>query len=110
MGFLGGAIYAVVLPNLPQMNNPQFGGGQPAPPPGFFVGYGVVNLAGGLIWGGLVIAGAVCMLRLKLYPLAMTGSIVAMVPCSSGCCLLGLPLGIWALVVLNRPEVKNAFS
>jgi len=109
LGFLGGALYAIVLPNMPQMNNPQFGGGQPPPPPAFFVGYGVVNMAGGLIWGGLVIAGAISMLRLKLYALAMTGSIVAMAPCS-GCCLLGLPLGIWALVVLNRPDVRNAFT
>jgi len=39
----------------------------------------------------------------------MAGSIVAMVPCNI-CCLLGLPFGIWALVVIVRPEVKDAFS
>jgi hypothetical protein len=95
---------------MPQLNNGQLGGPQPPPPAAFFVSYGVASMTGGLIWGGLVISGAVCMLRLKLYALAMTGSIVAMVPCFSGCCLLGLPLGIWALLVLNRPEVKNAFT
>jgi len=25
------------------------------------------------------------------------------------CCLLGLPFGIWALVVLSKPEVKSQF-
>ena len=32
-----------------------------------------------------------------------------MVPCISPCCLVGLPIGIWALVVLNKPEVKGSF-
>jgi predicted Zn finger-like uncharacterized protein len=109
LGFLGGALYALVIPNMPQVNNPQFGGGQAPPPAAFFVGYGVANMAGGLIWGGMVIAGAISMLRLRLYPLAMAGAIVAMFPCSS-CCLVGLPLGIWALVILNREEVRAAFT
>lgn len=39
----------------------------------------------------------------------MAVSILSMVPCVSPCCLLGLPVGIWALVVLNTPEVKQAF-
>ncbi len=34
----------------------------------------------------------------------------AMIPCVSPCCLLGLPLGIWALIVLVKPEVKAAFQ
>ena len=36
-------------------------------------------------------------------------TIIAMVPCISPCCLVGLPIGIWALVVLMKPEVKAAF-
>ena len=35
-------------------------------------------------------------------------AIIAMIPCH-GCCILGLPFGIWALVVLSAPEVKAAF-
>jgi hypothetical protein len=49
------------------------------------------------------------MKNLQSYGLAMTASIVAMIPCISPCCILGLPFGIWALVILNRPEVKAAF-
>jgi len=41
------------------------------------------------------------MLRLRLYALAMTGSIVAMFPCS-GCCLVGLPLG--AVIGTGQPQ------
>ncbi len=65
-------------------------------------------IVGSLI--GIVIAlGAVKMKNLQSYGLAMTASILAMIPCVSPCCLLGLPFGIWALVVLGRPEVKSAF-
>jgi hypothetical protein len=39
----------------------------------------------------------------------MTACILAMIPCSA-CCLLGIPLGIWGLVVINNPEVRGAFS
>jgi len=39
----------------------------------------------------------------------VVASILAMVPCISPCCLLGIPIGIWALVVLMKPEVQQAF-
>lgn len=57
----------------------------------------------------LVIVGALKMLRLQSWGLAMTAAILIMLPCSGCCCLLGLPVGIWALVTLNKPEIKGAF-
>jgi hypothetical protein len=57
----------------------------------------------------LIIAGAAKMMKLQSYGLAMTASILAMVPCLSACCLIGLPIGIWSLIVLNDPAVKSAF-
>jgi predicted Zn finger-like uncharacterized protein len=108
LGFLNGAIYALILPMVPQANNPQLAGGQP-PPLAALVGSGVVNIVGASVFGGLIIAGAICMLRRKLYALAMTGAIIAMLPCFN-CCCAGLPLGIWAFDVLRKPEVKNAFT
>jgi hypothetical protein len=32
-----------------------------------------------------------------------------MIPYISPCCCLGLPIGIWALVVLNNEQVKSSF-
>jgi hypothetical protein len=32
-----------------------------------------------------------------------------MIPCLSPCCCLGLPIGIWALVVLLDNNVKASF-
>ena len=49
------------------------------------------------------------MKELESWGLCVAASILAMVPCVSPCCLVGLPIGIWCLVVLNRPEVKAAF-
>lgn len=53
--------------------------------------------------------GAGKMAELESHSMVMAVSILSMVPCVSPCCLLGLPVGIWALVVLNTPEVKQAF-
>jgi hypothetical protein len=65
---------------------------------------------GGLMvgWSLFVLASGYQMLKLKYYGLSYAGAIIAMLPLNH-CCLLGLPFGIWALVVLSRPEVKDAF-
>jgi hypothetical protein len=50
------------------------------------------------------------MKNLTRHGLALAAAIVAMVPCVSPCCWLGLPIGIWAVVVLSKPEVKSHFN
>ena len=64
----------------------------------------------GLAFGVLILFGAVKMKNLEYYGLSIAASIVAMLPCVSPCCLLGLPFGIWALVVLSDPTVKASFK
>ncbi len=66
---------------------------------------GLVTLA----IGALILVGAFRMMKLKSHGLAVAASVLAMIPCVSPCCCLGLPFGIWALVVLLRPDVKAAF-
>lgn len=56
-----------------------------------------------------VIFGAVSMMRLRNYGVAYTAAVLSVIPCCSGCYFLGIPFGIWALVVLNREDVKAAF-
>jgi len=73
-------------------------------------GFGIVqDIIGGVI-GVIVLIGAGKMQRLESFQFAMTAAIVAMIPCISPCCFLGLPFGIWALTVLSKPEVKSHFS
>ena len=54
--------------------------------------------------------GAISMVRRGSRGLAMTAAILAMVPGLSCCCIAGLPLGIWSLIVLNNPDVKSSFQ
>ena len=75
----------------------------------FMQGTGAIIVAIlGFVVYGLVLFGAIKMKKLESYGMAMTASILALLPCSA-CCVVGLPFGIWALVVLNKPEVKAAF-
>jgi hypothetical protein len=62
----------------------------------------------GILLSGLMLFGAIRMMTLKSYGLAVVSNIFAMIPYSP-CCLLGVPFGIWGLVVLMKPEVKAAF-
>lgn len=57
-----------------------------------------------------IIVGATAMLRLRLYWLAILGSLLAMANISNCCCLIGVPVGLWSLSVLMRPEVRRAFE
>jgi phage FluMu protein Com len=63
----------------------------------------------GLVMAVIVLIGAVKMKNLENYSFAIASAIIAIVPCTSQCCLLGVPFGIWALVVLNDSSVKAAF-
>jgi hypothetical protein len=55
--------------------------------------------------------GAIRMMMLKSYGLAVIAAVLAAIPCVSpgACCLLGEGVGIWALVILLNPEVRSAF-
>ncbi len=72
---------------------------------GLGIAIGIVGIAIGVV----ILVGAIKMKALEGYGLAMAVSILAMIPCVSPCCLLGLPIGIWSLVVLLDPGVKSSF-
>ena len=63
-----------------------------------------------VVLDSLVIVGAYNLQKLNKYGLAMTGAIIACVPCCSPCVVLGIPFGIWALVLLNDPAIKRHFQ
>jgi serine/threonine protein kinase len=77
----------------------------------------------GDFWGGLMtagslfaacaaaqIVGAVMMLRLRGYAWAGAAAILATIPWSPAGWLPGLPFGIWAIIVLGKPAVAEAFQ
>jgi hypothetical protein len=75
-------------------------------------GFGVAGIIIGIVAlaiGAVIIFGATKMMKLESRGLAMTSAVLAMIPCISPCCLLGIPFGIWAIVVMNSPEVKSVY-
>ena len=71
---------------------------------------GVVFGALGVVCGGITLLGGLKLRKLQSFGFCMTACILAMIPCTSPCCLVGLPVGIWTLVMLSKPEVKSQFT
>jgi len=63
----------------------------------------------GLLVAGFLIWASTKMKALTNFEICIAASILAMIPCVSPCCIVGLPIGIWSLIVLLKPEVKAAF-
>jgi predicted Zn finger-like uncharacterized protein len=57
-----------------------------------------------------IILAGMQMTRLRMYPLCIVGSVLAMLNCCNPCCVLSLPLGLWSLIVLLRTDVRAAFQ
>jgi hypothetical protein len=79
--------------------------------PELFVGpVALIQSSLGIIMSVVVLAGSVKMKGLDNYGFSLAAAILAIIPCTSPCCFLGLPFGIWALVVLSDPIVKSSFK
>jgi hypothetical protein len=70
---------------------------------------GIIGAVLYMVANGCTLYGSVRMLQLRNYAMAMTAGVLSVLPCCSACWVLGIPFGIWALVVLNRPDVRQAF-
>lgn len=62
----------------------------------------------GIIGNILVLLAGLKIRALQAYALCLTGSIFAIV--MNGCCCIGIPIGIWALIVLMNSDVKAGFQ
>ena len=76
----------------------------------FFSGRGSLVIFGivlfKLVPGLLILFGGYQMLRLRSYAWAVAAAILSIVACS----LIGLPMGIWALIILLQPDVRETFA
>lgn len=93
-------------------NMGRYGGNQQM----FQVMSGAIGIIMAILWvivDVVIFIGAMKMKTLQSWGFAMTSAILCVIPCIGGhpcCCFLGLPAGIWALIVLLKPEVKAAFQ
>ena len=69
----------------------------------------IVQVVVGIVLGLFVVYASLQMMKLRAWGVSLAGAIVAMLPLMWPCCLLGLPFGIWAIVVLVSADVKAAF-
>jgi hypothetical protein len=58
----------------------------------------------------LIVLGGIQMLRMRTWGFALAAAIMAMFDLTSGCCIIGLPVGIWSAIILSAPDVRAAFS
>ncbi len=73
---------------------------------------GAFGIGGSLVAicvAAFIIYAALKMRELSQWGLAVAASVLAMIPCISPCCIIGLPIGIWSLIVLTKPEIRAAF-
>lgn len=75
---------------------------------GTFIGYGGGLLS--LIFAPLIVYGGIQMLKGTKIRFARVSAILSMLPFTACCFILGLPFGIWSLIVLSKPDVKELFK
>jgi hypothetical protein len=105
-----GGIYGLLLVILFTVGVPTIGAlDQPAQ---LAFGSGVMVMAAviGATINVVVIVGAARMKRLEDFRLAVIAAVLAAIPGISPCFLVGVPFGIWAIVVLSDGSVKAAFQ
>ncbi len=103
-----GLLFSLLGVSLSSLNTPM-----PAGLQAFQVSAGIAGVAlrlVGMLFCVFILYGGMKMKKLENHGLCVGASILAMIPCLSPCCLLGLPFGIWALIVLNQSEVKEHFT
>ena len=71
-----------------------------------------IALFSGVLFGLLGLFQIACgyaMLSRRSYVLSVIGAFLAIATCNAPCCLVNLPVGIWALVILLQADVKASF-
>lgn len=57
-----------------------------------------------------IITGGLMMAQCRNWVFALVACILAIINFGSFCCVLGLPVGIWGIVVLSMDDVKKTFD
>ncbi len=60
--------------------------------------------------GLMTILGGVKFRSLGSKGLVIFASLLSMTPFTSGCCCIGLPIGIWAIIALNNQVVRDGYA
>ena len=61
-----------------------------------------------VLFSSVTLLAGLKMMRLQAYPLVVLGGVLAMITTPGN--IIGLPVGLWALVTLRQPKVRAAFK
>ena len=61
-----------------------------------------------MVFSSVILMAGLKMMHLQAYPLAVLGSVLAMFTTPGN--IIGLPVGLWALITLRQPKVRAAFA
>lgn len=73
----------------------------------------VIKVAWGavlILASSYVLYGSIQMKNLGSYSAALSAAYISAIPCIGPCCIFGIPFGIWAIVVLKKPGVRESFK
>jgi uncharacterized membrane protein (UPF0136 family) len=73
---------------------------------GMFEWWNTVSIVVSVVIALVIIAGGLQMTRGRSWGLSLAAAVAAMFPCFAPCCGLLIPVGIWAVFVLNDPLVR----
>jgi hypothetical protein len=62
------------------------------------------------VCGAIIGIGGVQMLSLSARPVCYAAAILSILPFTNCCCCLGCVFGVWAIVVMNLPDVRSGFA
>lgn len=109
---IGDAAFRILAFVSTDFNNPWVDPNNEAERVGALVGNGIGLLVDviGFFAQCFVAYGALEMFRLRKRGPAWIACVISCIPCLTSCCILGIPFGIWGLVALKDPVVRNAFD
>ena len=98
-----------ILLNILGVGMGAMNGGEEAMGAVFQGGVGIGVAAISILFNAVVFFGAMKMKNLQGHTFALVSAVLFSLPCSA-CCLVNMPIGIWALIVLLNKDVKAAFQ
>lgn len=75
---------------------------------GTFGGYGLALIS--LLVAPLIVVGAIKMMKGKSRGMAMASAVLSILPITSCCFFISIIFGVWAIIVLIQPDVKEFFQ
>lgn len=62
------------------------------------------------VCGAVIGIGGFQMLTLSAKPVCFAAAILSIIPFTNCCCCLGCVFGVWAIIVMNLPDVRAGFA